>query len=121
MQYIDMTIEFLWIHILCMHNRWEVFAEVLAEYINSAGPQSEKSNCIFRASSAQAKRIKKMHPGGSQERDPMFHRVIIPTKILDKARKILPERFVYTTEEKRPTAHCSEGKAKESKERYYVL
>ena len=39
---------------------------------------------------------KKMHPGGSEERDPMFHRVIIPTKILDKegsqniAREICP-------------------------------
>ena len=37
-----------------------------------------------------------MHPGGSEERDPMFHRVIIPTKILDKegsqniAREICP-------------------------------
>ena len=39
---------------------------------------------------------KNMHPGGNEERDPIFHRVIIPTKILDKegsqniAREICP-------------------------------
>ena len=42
-----------------MHNRCEVFAEVLAEHVNSAGPQSEKSTCIFRASPAQAPRKQK--------------------------------------------------------------
>ena len=42
-----------------MHNRCEVFAEVLAEHVNSAGPQSEKSSCIFRASPAQAPRKQK--------------------------------------------------------------
>ena len=50
---------FSWIHILCMHNRCEIFAEVLAEHVNSAGPQSEKSSCIFRASPAQAPRKQK--------------------------------------------------------------
>ena len=59
MQYIDMTIELPWIHILHMHNRCEVFAEVLAEHANSAGPQSEKPSCIFRASPAQAPRKQK--------------------------------------------------------------
>ena len=59
-------------------------------------PQSEKSSCIFRASRAQAPRKQKDASGGSEERDPMFHRVIIPTKILDKegsqniAREICP-------------------------------
>ena len=36
--------------------KYRFFPEVLAEHVNSAGPQSEKSSCIFRASSAQAKR-----------------------------------------------------------------
>ena len=97
MQYIDMTIELPWIHILRTHNRCEVFPEVLAEHVNSVGPQSEKSSCIFRASPAQAPRKQKDASRWKWGTGPhMFHRVIIPTKILPKeglqniAREICP-------------------------------
>ena len=58
MQYIDMTIDSLDTY-LRMHNRCDVFAEVLAEHVNTTGPQSEKGSCILRASTAQAPRKQK--------------------------------------------------------------
>ena len=59
-------------HIIIVSYRFlQFFADVLAEHVNSAGPQSEKSSCIFRASFAQAPRKQKMHPLGSEEREPM--------------------------------------------------
>ena len=51
---------------------------------------------FFAQAPRKLRASKKMHPGGREERDPMFHRVIIPTKILEKegsqniAREICP-------------------------------
>ena len=60
------------------------------------GPNLRNQVAFFAQAPRKLRASKKMHPGGSEERDPMFHRVIIPTKILDKegshniAREICP-------------------------------
>ena len=77
----------------------------------SSSSKTDKLSCISRASCAQAPRKQKNAFGWSKEGDPRTDDHFLGKK----ARKI-PEEFVHTTEEKRQTTHCSEGKARESKE-----
>ena len=105
MQYIDMTIAFLDTCLVHIHNRCEVFAEVLAEDVNSAGPICEKSSCTFRASSAQAKRCIQLEVRNGT---PCSTGLFPPnSRQRKKARKILLEGSVHKTEEKRPTTHIA--------------
>ena len=60
------------------------------------GPNLRNQVAFFAQAPRKLRASKKVHPVGSEERDPMFHRLIIPTKILDKegsqniAREICP-------------------------------
>ena len=107
--YLDFIIKaFLWI--CCLFSRSSGF-----RICQSSSSKTEKLSCISRASCAQAPRKQKNAFEGSKEGDPTTDDHFLGKK----ARKI-PEEFVHTTEEKRPTTHCSEGNAKESKERCHV-
>ena len=107
--YLDFIIKaFLWI--CCLFSRSSGF-----RICQSSSSKTEKLSCISRVSCAQAPRKQKNAFGWSKEGDPRTDDHFLGKK----ARKI-PEEFVHTTEEKRPTTHCSEGKAKESKERCHV-
>ena len=77
--------------------------------------KTEKLSCISRASCAQAPRKQKNAFGWSKEGGPRKD-----DHFLGKKAREIPEEFVHTTEEKRETTHCSEGKAKESKEWCHV-
>ena len=48
------------------------------------GPNLRNQVAFFAQAPRKLRASKKMHPVGSEERDPMFHRLIILTKILDK-------------------------------------
>ena len=101
MQYIDMIIPSL--------DTWFGFCR---------GGRTCQAPSISRASSAHAKRCIQLEVRNGT---PCSIGLFPPNfRQRKKARKI-PEEFVRTTEEKRPTTHCSEGKAKESKERCHVL
>ena len=107
--YIDFIIK-AFLGICCLFSRSSGF-----RICQSSSSKTEKLSCISRASCAQAPRKQKNAFGWSKEGDPRTDDHFLGKK----ARKI-PEEFVHTTEEKRPTTHCSEGKAKESKERCHV-
>ena len=103
--YIDFIIKvFLWI--CCLFSSSSGF-----RICQSSSSKTEKLSCISRASCAQAPRKQKNAFGWSKEGD----RRTDDHFLGKKARKI-PEEIVHTTEEKRQTTHCSEGKARESKE-----
>ena len=102
--YIDFIIK-AFLGICCLFSKSSGF-----RICQSSSSKTEKLSCISRASCAQAPRKQKNAFGWSKEGDPRTDDHFLGKK----ARKI-PEEFVHTTEEKRPTTHCSEGKAKEAR------
>ena len=87
----------------------------VSEYVNPAGPKLRNSVAFLAQAARKPRASKQMHLGEVRKGTPeqMNH-------FLGKKARKIAEEFVHTTEEKRPTTHCSEGKAKESKERCHV-